>query len=176
MTVSTGKRKYRLPRTWADYHQIIAPRMGSSLKQDQRRPSDGGKWTGWESARPLREVYGERSGLVGSLATGSRDPSQIVSSRWVIDIAAPNRRCSQVSMPTSEASAGAVGLVISINRRQPQCTQGECQLEQHRHKLWAPAMLISTRPVAQAAHDVGIVHCTICKKLITLDHFGIPGL
>lgn len=53
--------------------------------------------------------------LVRSLATGSQDPSQIVSSRWVIDIAAPNRRPSQVSIPASEASAGVVDQVISIN-------------------------------------------------------------
>lgn len=34
-------------------------------------------------------------------------------------------------------------------------------------------MLISALPVAQAAHDVGIDHCTICKKLITFYHFEI---
>lgn len=38
-------------------------------------------------------------------------------------------------------------------------------------------MWISALPVAQAAHDVGIGHCTICKKLITFYHFDIqdPG-
>lgn len=74
-------------------------------------------------------------------------------------------------MPTSEASAGAVGHVISINSHSAR--RGRISFERHRHKLWTPAMLISTRPEAHSAHDVRIDHCTICKKLITFYHFEI---
>lgn len=128
-------------------------------------------WNGWESARPLRERVWSEIWLGEKLGHWERDPSRIVSSPWLIDIAAPNRRPSQVSMPTSEASAGAVGQVISINSHSVR--RASVSFERHRHKLWTPAMWISTLPVAQAAHDVRIDHCTICKKLITFYHFDI---